>query len=98
VDYVTVPVLLGAQVPFGPISPYVIVGLNVGMAFTQGYNTHDFALDAGMGAFVYPSSTISIFAELRASIGFSHFRSTAGSFSGSHTRGVLPSLGMLFLL
>jgi hypothetical protein len=98
VDYVTVPVLLGAQVPVGPISPYVIVGPNVGMAFTQGYNAFDFALDAGLGAFVYPSPTISMFAELRTSIGFSNFRATAGSYPTSHTRGVLPSLGMLFLL
>jgi hypothetical protein len=97
-EYVTVPVLLGAQLPLGPISPYVVIGPNVGMSFTQGYNAFDFALDAGLGTSVYLSSAISMFAEVRTSIGFSNFRTPARSYPTAHTRGVLPSLGLLFLL
>ena len=92
-DFVNLPVLIGLQIPGKQFSPYVFVGPNLGFTLTDGYNSIDVAVDAGVGVFYRVSSGVSLFLDVRYSLGVSNLNSASPGEPEIQTRAILPSCG-----
>lgn len=97
-DYLELPIMAGVQVHTGSFRFYFVGGPDVAYTLTNGFTSTDFALDAGVGVGINLNQTIELVGDVRYSSGQTNINSKDVGVAALYTRGIQPTIGVLFSL